>query len=466
MWSHFPPEPTPIDDGPERRSAPPKPPGPSRLLPVVQCLAEGGLLAVFAAAVQALFGEVPTIGPFEFAILAGAGMAWARRHRWRGPLGEAFGLPFLAIGAGALTWILAPEVRIALLSGDLQAAIAAHPGGWIGALAILRGHAHHSREVDEEVQDRLMRWGLPTVAIAWLVGDIAARQAGTGIEDAFTAVAFLGALVFVGAGTLALGLARLASVRSDGAGSASWFGFILVVAVGITAIGIPAALLLGVPLSTALMALIAPIRVIGALIVLILSPVMLLAALLVDAAQGVLPEGFGAGTLRLPTIHLGVRDPSSPVPGIVFWVAFAVIVLLELAAVAIYIWWRWRERRLMDAAIGELGEEREVVFDRPARPPRPPRPEATPRGDRHDPSGAYLLALDALAADGRWPHERAETPRDHLARIGDAYPVAGPLRRLAAAYELIRYAGRPLGSRERARSPGRLGRVEEAISRH
>ncbi len=79
--------------------------------------------------------------------------------------------------------------------------------------------------------------------------------------------------------------------------------------------------------------------------------------------------------------------------------------------------------------------------------------------------GAYLLALDALAADGRWPRDPAETPRDHLARIGDANPVAGPLRRLAAAYELIRYAERPLGSRERARSPGRLSRLEEAIGR-
>jgi hypothetical protein len=80
MWSNFPPEPVPIDAGAERRpAASPDPPRPSRMLPVVQCLAEGGLLAVVAAALQALFGEVPIIGPLEFAILAGAGMAWARR---------------------------------------------------------------------------------------------------------------------------------------------------------------------------------------------------------------------------------------------------------------------------------------------------------------------------------------------------------------------------------------------------
>src|SRR5688572_21481263 len=107
MWSNFPPEPVPIDAEPERGpAAPPGPPRPSRMLPVVQCLAEGGLLAVMAAALQVLFGEVPIIGPFEFAILAGSGMAWARRSKWRGPAAEAFGLPALAVAVGALAWLL------------------------------------------------------------------------------------------------------------------------------------------------------------------------------------------------------------------------------------------------------------------------------------------------------------------------------------------------------------------------
>jgi hypothetical protein len=468
MW--LPVDPVAVGDEPEAKPTATTPARPSRLLPVVQCLAEGGLLAVVAAAVQALFAEVPILGPFELAILAGIGMAWARRRRWRSPAWEAFGLPLIAVAAGTLCWLISPEVRVALLSGTATEALGANPGGWIGVVAVYRGHAHHAREADEEVQDALMRWGLPALAVAWLVGDLAARRAGADIQDAFTAVAFLGSLVFVGAGVLALGLARLATVRGDGPGGGSWFGFALIVALGITLIGIPAGALLGVPLETVLIALVAPIRVIGALFLLILSPVVVLAALLVELVQPILPEGFGQGTIQLPTIDIGVRQPSTPLPGVLFYVAFITIVLLEMAAVALYLWWRWHERREMAALADELAEERSVVFDRPPRPPREPRPASPPRRDRHDPVGAYLLALEALAADGRWPRRAAETPRHHAARVesdlgagGAAGPVAAALARLAAGYQLLRYAGRPLSDRERARSATRLDRLERAL---
>jgi hypothetical protein len=409
---------------------------------------------------------VPIIGPIEFAILAGIGMAWARRRRWRSPAWEAFGLPLIALAAGALCWLISPEVRIAILSGTAGDALGAHPGGWIGAVAVYRGHAHHSREVDEEVQDTLMRWGLPALAVAWLVGDLAARQAGPEVRDAFTAVAFLGSIVFVGAGVLALGLARLATVRGEGVGGGSWFGFALIVAVGITVIGIPAGALLGVPLETLLIALVAPIRVIGALLVLVLSPVVVLAALLVELVQPILPEGFGQGTITLPEIDVGIRQPDSPLPGILFYVAILVIILLELAAVAFYLWWRWRQGRELASLTDELAEERSVVFDRVPRPPREPRAAPPPRRDRHDPVGAYLLALEALADDGRWARRDAETPRHHAARVeanAAGGPVAAALARLAAGYQLLRYAGRPLSAREQARTADRLDRLERAL---
>ena len=150
---------------------------------------------------------------------------------------------------------------------------------------------------------------------------------------------------------------------------------------------------------------------------LLLSPVVLVAALLIDLAQGILPAGFGAGTIQMPTIEVGVRQPTSPLPGILFYVIVGTIILLELAAVALYLWSRWRERQEMLTA--GVAEERRVIFDRPPRPKRQPRPAPAATRDRHDPVEAYLLALEALAADGRWAREPA-TPRRHLDRVRDS----------------------------------------------
>ena len=308
-----------------------------------------------------------------------------------------------------------------------------------------------------------MRWGLPAAGIAWLIGDVAASRVGPSLLEPFTAVAFIGSLVFIGSGVLALGLARLATVRGDGPGGGSWFGFVLLVALAVTVLGIPAALVLGVPLEMLLVALVAPIRVLGAFLVLLFSPVILLAALFIDMARDILPEGFGQGTIQLPVFDLGVRQPTSPVPGILFFVVLAVIILIELAAIALYIWWRWHVRRDMDALMRTVAEERSVVFDRPPREPRPPRPQPRRRLDRSDPVAAYLGALDALAADGRWERRAAETPRDHLARIAPPAPLAATLARLAAGYQLIRYAGRSLDDPERRRAAGRLDRLERLL---
>ena len=155
---------------------------------------------------------------------------------------------------------------------------------------------------------------------------------------------------------------------------------------------------------------------IGAFLVLLLSPVVLLAALFIDLAQGILPAGFGEGTIRLPTIEVGVNSPTNPLPGILFYVVVGTIIALELAAVALYLWWRWRERREIAALTCRRSTRSgwSSSIGRPDRP-RPPRPAAPPRRDRHDPVGAYLLALDALAADGRWARQPSETPRQHSA---------------------------------------------------
>jgi hypothetical protein len=320
--------------------------------------------------------------------------------------------------------------------------------------------------VDEEVQDQLMIVGLPTVAVAWLVGGLAAAGTGPEVEAAFTAVAFLGTLLFVGAGVLALGLARLATVRGDGAGSGTWFGFALAVAIGVTVIGLPAAAVLGVPLEILLGAMVAPIRILGALLVLLLSPVVALGALVAELAQNILPDGFAQGVIQLPQIDFGNAEPISPLPGVLFYLVVGTIILIELAILGIYLWWRWRERGRMASLGLEVAEERSVVFDRPPRPVPQPREAPPSRLDVDDPVGAYLAALEALASDGRWARGPAETPRIHAARVATGQPAldgAPTLARLAAAYQLVRYAGHRLGARETARAANRFRRLEEAI---
>ena len=180
-----------------------------------------------------------------------------------------------------------------------------------------------------------------------------------------------------------------------------------------------------------------------------------MAALLIDLAQGILPAGFGAGTIQMPTIEVGVRQPTSPLPGILFYVIVGTIILLELAAVALYLWSRWRERQEMAKLTAGVAEERRVIFDRPPRPKRQPRPAPAATRDRHDPVEAYLLALEALAADGRWAREPAETPRRHLDRVRDSAATAslGPaLARPGRGLPAGPLRG-PLAGRPRAR-PG------------
>jgi hypothetical protein len=298
--------------------------------------------------------------------------------------------------------------------------------------------------------------------VAWLVGHLAAARSGPGVLEAFTSVAFIGSVLFVSCAVLALGLARLATVRGEGAGGGSWFGFVLVVALGLTLVAIPAGVLLGVPAEALLLMLLAPIRVIGAVLVLLLSPVVAAAALVIDLAREILPQGVGLGTIELPRIDTGVSQPTSSLPGILFYLAIGLIIALELAAVALYLWWRWRERREMDALLREVAEERSVVFDRPPRPPRASRPAPPPRLDRADPAHAYLLALAALQRDDRWARLPSETPRQHLARVGSSLPGSTALARLAAAYQLVRYGGVHLTPAEQQRAAGRLARVELA----
>ena len=442
---------------------------PSRLLlPAAQIVAEGSWLAVAYASVQALAGLPIWLGPLELALLVWAGMAWGRRSRWRSAAVEALGLPLLAIAAGAAGWLIDPLVRQALVAGDPLAALSLHPAGWLGAIAFWRGEVHRSAEDDDAMQERLLRWGVPGLAVPWAIGHLASSGI---VEDEFTAAAFIGTVFFVGSAFTAMGLARLEAVRattgSDWRTNRSWAALLIGTAVLVTLLSIPAAALLGIPVRALLVAILGPLQAIFVVLLLLATPIIVVAAAVADLIGPLMPEGFGLGEIRLPDLGVDMREVTTTAPIIIFYVIVALILLVEIMVVALILWMRWQERKRMRMAMADPFEERSIVIPPEEAPGPMPPPAAAPRrrarGD--DPASAYLRALEALQRDGRWPRGAEETPAAHAARSRSEGLESPALGRLAAAYQLVRYGGRSLGGAERGRAAPRLRALRDRLRR-
>jgi hypothetical protein len=439
--------------------------GRSRLLPVLQALAEGAWIALAYAALQALTGNVPRVGPLELALLAGAGMAWARRSRWRSPTADVVGGTILVVLGGAITWVLDPAVRVALVDGNTDAAFALHLPGWVGALAVARGRSHVGRDDDEDQQDRLLRFGVPLIALPWLAGHLAASGA---LERAFVSAAFVATLLFAGSAFTALGLARLETVRraqDDVRSRRSWLLLIGVVALATTVLGIPLGIFLGVPASALLTTLVGPLRALLLALIALTTPLIVVIAAITELIGSIIPPGTTFPKITLPTFGGEVVDVPSA-PSILFYAAIGILIILELTAIGLYLWARIRDRREAEAEELAGFEERAIV--RPPDAPPPEAPPAAPVARHHDPrtaAGAYLAAIGMLARDGRWARTANETPADHAQRARRLGLGGGALGRLAAAYQIEIYGGRPLPTREHRRFASRLSALRGLLRR-
>lgn len=437
----------------------------SRLLPVLQAIAEGSFLAVAYAALQAVLGDAPLVGPIELSLIAGAGIAWARRRRWTDPAADLAGSILLAVLGGALTWFLDPAVRVALVNGNTDAAFALHLPGWVGALAVLRGRTHAARDDDEDQQDRMLRFGIPLLAVPWLAGHVATDGAP---ERAFVGAAYVSTLLFAASAFTALGLARLELVRrasGEARGSRrSWLLLVGGVALAVTLLGIPAAAILGVPVASLTAALVGPLRTLLLVLVLVSTPLILAVAALTDLLGPLLPRGITLPRLSLPRLDSVSADISST-PTIVFFAVLALLLVAELLVLGLYLWYRMQERR-REAAAEVAGFEERAIIRPPGEAPAPVEQPALPRRrlDPTTPVGAYLAALDALVARATLARRGSETPAAHARRV--ATGIGGPsLTRLAAAYQLVRYAGAPLGARESRRGPRRVEELRRRLQK-
>jgi hypothetical protein len=438
------------------------------LLPTVQVLAEGGWLAVVYAALQAFSGAIPRIGPLELALLAWMGLAWARRARWQSAAAEAIGLPALMLVGGTIGWLLAPEVRTLLVHGQFVDALGAHPAGWIGAIAVWRGEVHRTTDDDDLMAGQLLRWAVPGLALPWLIG----HQLTAGpAEIAFTSAAFMGTVVFIGSAFTAMGLARLEAVRlatgADWRLHGSWLVLVLGVALAVTAVAIPAGAFLGVPASALLAVLIGPLRIIFLLLLLISTPVIVIIASLTELIGAFLPHGFQLPVFNLQPFSVDPGQVVSDAPTVIVFSIVIVLVIIELAFLALVLYLRWQERRRYRFAAIDPFEERSIVIPPPETEPRAAASRRVrARAEPGDPTGAYLAALDILERDGRWPRLPTESPAAHAERAAHEGLQGTPLGRLAAAYQLVRYGDRRLGAREAGRGRGRLSRLRELLRRN
>jgi Domain of unknown function (DUF4129) len=434
-------------------------PWPGRpLIPAARALAEGSLIAVGYAALQAAGSQFPFLGPLELGILVTLGTAWARRTRWLTASGDAIGLAGLTLVAGAFGWLTDPQVRVAIVDGELIRALGLHLAGWLSAAgAFWWGATHRIRDDDSLIDERMMRWAVPGLALPWLFGH--AVSAGE-VETRFAAAAYLGTIFFVGAGLITIGLARLEALRRSTVGywrnDKSWLVMVFGIAVGLTVVSIPVAALLGIPAQGLLKALALPAQTFILLVALISAPAFLLAAWLVGLLRPLLANSpLENLQLRFDFARAG---PGSDLPIIVLSVIVGAIFLFEFVAMAAMLWIIFRDRTRRQDLVDPAFEERSIVVPEPEPEPMAAVDpvSAPPALDPNDPAGAYVAALAALADDGRWPRRAEETPATHLARV-DAEGMGSPtFHRLASAYQLARYGARPMSNRETRRARGRF----------
>lgn len=426
---------------------------PAHLIPLaLAVVAEAAWLTVVAGLIQEFSLRLPTIGIVTMGAFVLAGVVAARVFATR--LGGAW--PNAALGlslaGGAVGWLLAPEARAALASDGPVAAIAAHPGGWIAALAVLRGFAHARVPLSEATLAHLLAFGIPGVALAAIAGGMIAEPwRGRFLDDAL-----ISAIAFAICASLCLALVRLSEIGVDSGfdwrRNPSWVALLVVLVATTAVIAVPLAIAVAPFVALAVGASIGPILVVGVIIGFDLRTVRIIGAFLViGVLVGSILSLLGARPVPAPG-SIGGGTPSAvaqpPAADLIAWAGLVVIVAVIAIVILARLWMR-RPPDFDDA----VREERSI--DRGQRSTRSRRPSPRRRRAPTDAITAYVRLVEDLAERPSFRREPAETPAEHARRMRRTGRSALALDLLAADYELARFAERDLSPIEDRRAIGR-----------
>ena len=398
------------------------------------------------------------LGIGQFAVSAGIGVLLARRLKhWpsRRFVGALTGVALIFGGIGV--WLaVGPSTTLA----DLSAALARHPGGWLLALAVVRGTAHADPDDESIVAERVLGRGVASLIAFWILATL------TGFVHAprFEAVAFTATLSFVTAGLVSMGAARLndLDVESSDPARTKWLGLVLGVCALVLVVGVPLAVVLGLPLDAALSGVIGPLAPLLAVLTIVLTvPIVLLLGGLASLLD--LVGGRRAIALPTPIASAAASGAGHSVPqtgapdlSLLLWLAIAAGAVLMLLALATFV---RRPTADGERPTGvELREAEPIVLGPLLRMPRFRLP-AMMRRSPTSAEEAYRMALASLVGSDM-ERRRGETPKEHSRRVADS-TIGRGLGRLAADYQISALARRRLTAAEERRALDRW----RAISR-
>ena len=426
-------------------------------------VAEGSWVAVAGWLVQEYSLHDPVIGIPGMAGFVAFGVLAARVGARR--VGQLW--PFVALGlvatGGVVGWLASPAARDDLAT-NLAGALAAHPGGWLAAVAVLRGFAHAALPLSEASVGRLLGLGLPGIAFASLVGGLVTEP----FRGEFLRQSLVAAIVFVATATLALALARLGAVGRD-AGfdwrrNPTWTAIVVLLVASAVWIALPLAGVAGAVLELVFAVALIPMLILGMTAGFdrtgrrILGFVAVAAALIIVFGRLFpAPAVVNRQPISVPAVPpAGTGDPAVAVGlgGLVIALAAAAILLLAAA-------WMRRPRPI---PLDDVFETRSI--DRSVGAMAPRRARRRERWtDPVDAAGAYLAVLHDLDRDPEARRLGAETPAEHARRLRETGAGGLPLDLLAADYALDRFGSVVLPDREHRRAIGRWRAMRRLATR-
>jgi MFS family permease len=436
------------------------------LAPLLAILTEAAWISVVAAMLQALAAERVVLGPIGLSVFAATGLLAARyggdRLGGRWPRTAVL----LTFGAAALGWLLSPTVMHALTASDFGRAFGDNPGGWCAGLALLRGMAHARPIRSAEVLARAVAIGIPVLAVTILIGG----AVGEPWRSWFVADAILGVIVFLGAGTLGIAIARMSSMATvegfDWRRNRAWMTLVIVLVPLVAILAIPASSVLGPAIQIALGLMFLPMLTIAFFAGLGTTSYRTLAIILVGGVLLILVLAISPAALQPVT---GPENEVIGGPPIEHQEVVATAVIsgaIILATVVILVLVRLWMRQVPKSAEDDVAEER--MIDRGGREQERPTRRSGRRRRRVDPTtapAAYLALIEDLGTDSPVARGDGETPAEHARRLRQENVGNLRLDLLAADYQLGVFGARPLAATEHRRAIARWRRLRRSMLR-